>query len=374
MYNNFKIIKPGNTGLQNETPEQRDPRDYILGAAETKKEIKFQDGHGHADNAPTQDFQTLADGDGMFCVANSCTNGYEYDANYWAKKNQEIYKYLLQEKYIDENNNVKFNACIVAVGSGTDPNRGNSVSPVVEWIRKNGLAPQSARDWNNSWTKAQFYKLLNQVEIDAGKPILKIFTPAHEWLPTKMPGFSSVSTPIQMIEGLKYGVLRVSVDGNYDTDENGLISATLKGIGKLYYWNHSVTLRDYKLKDGVTLEKLAKMGYNEQVNAVEYWEVHDHYTKQILKFVGFYPFGDCKLIYFVLTQKKNKSMIYKQNGSSALYIKHWSKDLLIPFKDGKLPGGDVFKSLYSVDNYSDMPRLNYDVLPFPVADYGFTTD
>ena len=66
-------------------------------------------------------------------------------------------------------------------------------------------------------------------------------------------------------------------------------------------------------------------------------------------------------------------ILYKKKGSPAIYAKVYGQDLLVPFADGTLAGGDLLKTLYGVEKYSDLPRADVDELPFPIANYSFLT-
>jgi hypothetical protein len=357
MFNDFEIIKPTTTGL---LPEPvRDPRDYVLGAISSQgvvrdRPVLMKTGHGWKDFAPSNDYQRLADGDSNGCVSFSSVNAIQYSVNVESDNAKKVY--LNQEQYINDYGNFEANNRIVVVGSGTDPNTGNSVTAVAEFIRKNGLAPMSAWPWNNQMTRNEFYNggTVPPGITEKGEPLLKLFTIEHEWVPTDKSSnpFCQYCSPEQLIEALKYGTPTVSVDGNYERDENGLICGRQSAEGKLYNWNHRITLVDF--------------------SPGEWWECHDHYNNQFIKFAYEYRFGNPKC-YFVLENKKYP-MMYKQKGSPALYIKHWAQDLLIPFGAGKLEGGDLWKSLYSVENYSDIPRIDCEVLPFPVADFAIKTE
>jgi hypothetical protein len=152
---------------------------------------------------------------------------------------------------------------------------------------------------------------------------------------------------------LRYGTPTVSVDGYYERDADGLISALepIQGAqGKVYNWNHRITLVDYEWG--------------------KYWECHDHYSNQIIRFNFSYRFGNPKIYFLIL---KPMPQIYKKKGSPALFLKHWRDNLLIPFADGAVPGGDLFKSLFAVEKYSDLPRIDVDELPYPISTYSLTT-
>lgn len=360
MYNDFTIIKSLAKGLLPEP--KRDSRDYVLGAISKQgivrdRQILKTDGHGWKIESPTNDYQRLADGDSNGCVSFSTVNAVQYSVDDLMKNSKMAKAFLAQESYIDENKRFEANNRIVVVGSNTDPNAGNSVTVVAEFVRKNGLAPMSAWPWDNTMTRGEFYnnRRVPREIIDKGLPFLKLFGIEHEWVPTdkSFNQFSQVSTPAQLINALKYGTPTVSVDGNYERGGDGLICAMPSGIyntteGKLYYWNHRITLVDYSWNN--------------------WWECHDHYSNQFIKFAWNYPLGNPKLYFITL---KTMPQLYKKKDEPAIYAKHCSEDLLIPFADGAISGGDLFKTLYGVERYSDLPRIDVAELPYPVANYSF---
>lgn len=317
MYNDFEI-KRSVGGLINEPCPH--PKDYVLGATVTPKVVHFPTGHGWLPYAPTKDYQVVSNGDLNICVTDSVVNGYEYAVEKLRKDDAEIDAWLKENGYIDENDNVKFNNRIVAVGSGTDPNAGNTVTNVTEFIRVYGLAPQSAYPWDNSITKEEFYKPLTEEIKNSGKKILEVINFFHEWLPHKPIMFAQDHLQTQLINGLKYGCLRVSVDGNYEQDNNGLIRASERE-GKMYYWNHSVLIRDFKEDT--------------------YFDIHDHYNSQFLKFNWNYPFGNAKLLY--VSSKKNLSGQFVDYGKSIFVygLEGKYKNMPLGFEDG-----DVLKAIY----------------------------
>ena len=285
MYNENLII-PGNTGLQSEPPT--DPRDYVLGSGTLGnlvndvdnilrgRPVIFIDGHGWQTYSPSLSFQKMSNGDSNGCVTFSCSHGWEYQCDYYQKNDLQIYDLMGKLNFLDINGKVNINKSIVYVGSQTDPNAGNTVSNVVNWINKKGIANQSARNWDNTWTKEQFNTPLNQSEIDAGNESLKYFSFEHEWLPNSS-GY--LHSPAQIIEALKFSVVRISVDGRYFKDANGLVTIepNPNAIEGFVAYSHSVTLIDYKLN--------------------EYWLIHDHYTNQFVYFRWDYPFAFGKVFF-----------------------------------------------------------------------------
>jgi hypothetical protein len=66
-------------------------------------------------------------------------------------------------------------------------------------------------------------------------------------------------------------------------------------------------------------------------------------------------------------------ILYKKIGEPAIYALNTEDNVLVPFADGVVMGGKLFKTLYGTTNYSDLPRENVTELPYPIAPYQFTT-
>jgi hypothetical protein len=71
--------------------------------------------------------------------------------------------------------------------------------------------------------------------------------------------------------------------------------------------------------------------------------------------------------------KKNYMELYKKVGEPAIYVKHWNEPLLVPFADGAIAGGDIFKTLYGIADYSKLPIIKVENLPYPIASYSVKT-
>ena len=350
MYNENLII-PGATGLQSEPPT--DPRDYILGGGTLgnlvsnvdtilrDRPVLFIDGHGWQSYSPSLSFQKMINGDSNGCVTFSCTHGWEYQCDYYQKNDLQIYDLMGKLNFLDINGKVNINKSIVYVGSQTDPNAGNTVSNVVNWVNKQGIANQSARDWNNTWTKEQFNAPLTPAETNAGNESLKYFSFEHEWLPNSI---TYRHSPEQIIEALKFSVIRVSVDGRYFKDANGLVTVepnpnTVEGF---VAYSHSVTIIDYKLN--------------------EWWLNHDHYTNQFVYFRWDYPFAFGKV--FFLKKKPNMFRLIKQTSSPAVYLHCVASGHLYGIADGnEVNGAELLKS-FCGGNY-----FNANIVVIPDAEF-----
>jgi len=337
-YNDFEVKIPGATGLQNELQH---PSERLLGGAETQPPVIFSDLRGNEweQHQPTFDYQVFVDGDGNICVPTSILNGAEYYSNYLKSRYLSLANWFADNGYLDEQGSVKYNNCIAAVGSGTNPNAGNTPSRVFDYLKKNGFSPQSARNYDNSWSKARFYQSLTQEEKESGKPWLRMFAFTYYTVPTRVAIWNPTHTPEQLINALKRGVPRVSVDGNYERDPNtGLIRARREEGKLIYVYNHSVSCRGFEY--GVR------------------WTIHDHYTNQILDFAWDYPLGNARVpivtplglgVSFAKVENSPEIIMYGVDG------KYKNKPL--SFQDG-----DVAKAFFG--DYASMnPRLKLKVKP-----------
>lgn len=305
-------------------PEKElDPRDHFLGASDTAPVVTNDPLNFWKQFTPTKEIQMTVNGDSNACVTFSCLNAFEYYFNYLISKDGGVKKILEKLGCIDENGKANFSERFTAQMSGTDPDGGNTVTAVVESIRKDGLLGQKFLPTKDDITKQEFYSGITQEMKDQAKKILEFFDLKHAWLPTEY-NWNSNSEQ-QIIEGLKKGVIRVSVDGGgyWDKDENGYIKAN-KNEGKGYIYSHSVT----------------KVGGEQD----KYNLIHDHYTNQFPLFKWNYPFGNGKLLY--VTPKKKLYQLIKVSGKPAVYIcNNYSKNCYgIADGDDEITGGDLIKA------------------------------
>jgi hypothetical protein len=103
--------------------------------------------------------------------------------------------------------------------SGTIPNRGNSVTAVVESIRtKHGGVPEEVwPSMTETMTVEEHYKEIPP-EVDAKEDFLKEYEYKHEWLPNEI----MKGTLDKIIDdGLLYSPVMVSIEGWYSFDEQG---------------------------------------------------------------------------------------------------------------------------------------------------------
>ena len=233
-----------------------------------------------------------------------------------------------------------------AIKGGTKQGQGASVNVISECIRTMGGVPESVCP-SITDTLAEFYQPIPS-EIDSFENFLKGgFTFNHEWMLRKGM-FSEASSPEQMWDGLQYSPIPAAVDGEYRFTNDGMLKYGWSG--PFIQYTHCVSI-----VGGV---------YN------QYWLINDSENPHgLMKVEWPYCFGTPKILYLI-----KKPMLYKKNGDPTIYVKMWNQDLLLPFANGSMPGGDLFKSLFGISDYSQMPRTNVDVLPYPVSLIAITTE
>jgi hypothetical protein len=69
--------------------------------------------------------------------------------------------------------------------------------------------------------------------------------------------------------------------------------------------------------------------------------------------------------------KLNSMKLYKKKGESAIYFLNPKDNKLVPYADGVITGGDMFKILFG--DYKFAPTQIVDELPYSVAGYQMTT-
>ena len=311
-------IKQPSGGLIIDKPLEQD---HVLGATETVIEWEklVPDGHWR-DFQPVSERQSSKYGNTFGCVGFSLNN---------------IHEFIHRKRYNEEiNKSDRF----TVVGSGTIPGRGNTKRTVAEWSRKNGWVEEWRWPFNVDMTIEGYYnnRIIPPELVVLGLQKLRYTESGYQWLPD--------NSPKSLLNGLSFSPVQVDVEPYTFNSRNYVINT---GQG----YTHEVTVFDYE-------PDLC-------------WWVYDSERDQYVKLDWKYNFGGPMIHYF-----KKKAMtikLYKKIGEPAIYIKHWSLNLLIPFMSGYLAGGDLFKSLYNVEKYSDLEREDVEVLPFPVAPYGITT-
>lgn len=293
------------------------PEDWILGSKDPKKlgfQVLVENSHW-APYLPIQEIQRVRDGDTYGCVGFSKNNATEM-----VHKRKYGYEINLSDR-------------LLVVGSGTVRGVGNSMRGVSEWMRLNGFVLEADYPYNRQMTLDEFYATVPADIRTKAKEGLKINTTNYMAL--------AGSGQETLIDGLRFSPVQVAIEGRYTFDSNGRIRYT----GGDY--THAVIIFDYV------------PGANG--SAAEWW-VFDSETEQFLRFRGDYAFVS-PLIHFL---DKKTMKLYKKIGQSAICLKHWSEPSLIAFGDGVIPGGDLFKSIYSVEKYSDLPREDVTEWPYPI--------
>lgn len=315
---------------------------WVLGASPVQRPIIFPDGHGWGQFKPETEYQSKRGVETNSCVSFSCDNGYEYYGNYLMSIDEE-FKAIAINLGLVKNGKFNLSDRRTAKGSGTDPNAGNTVTAVVEYLRTKLFCPEDLWPFPDGMTKEEYFKDMPDEVENYGKKVDPLIEVQHEWVPRSQKYPVPVySDPEQLIEGLKRSVLRVSVDPRYVRNDSGLIYAESPSYG------HSVTLYDYVLD--------------------EKWLVHDHYLDQFIEFAWDYKFGHAKALFL---KKKIMPKLYKTLDSPAIYFFNPEDKLLVPFSDGEVKGGSLFKIFFG--DYKNVPVNKVQTLPYPVAPYSITT-
>lgn len=252
-----------------------------------------------ADVEPEYELQRKANVEMNACVSFSGDNVIEYLLNDLGKTESSLWS-TLQSLGLIKNGKVNVSDRRTAKGSGTDPAEGNTVRAVDDYLRAFYVCPEDLWPFPDGLTKDQYYTVMPAAVADYGKKCAPYFTLATKYVPD----VGVYSSPAQMWDALQYSPCWVSVDGNYQTDTNDVIRGeTLKAAVDsnkeqgTYWYNHRVTVRA-----GV-------FG--------QYWEIHDHYLKQIRKFAWDYPFAGVKIMN--IEKKTLPRFLRRPDGSIAFY-------------------------------------------------------
>lgn len=320
-------------------PEVEREEDYVFlgGKLDRKKLLPGGDWRPYL---PTPEAQATRFFDPFSCVSMSFNNVIETHLMRMMETDPEIKFILEKHNALDENGRPNFSDRWLAKMSGTIPGRGTTQDAVFDAVRKYGLVGESIWPKGEDMGENEYYAEIPQDIKDKGQEFLKFFDFGYEKLPYATP-WVRYATQQVVNEALEYSPLWACCDGRYEYDENGLIGYE----GKAITYNHAI----------------------EQAGIPQWvWDSYPDFLKQ---FVADYKMGFPRSINLI---KRNMPKLYKKKGEPAIYVKHWSKDLLIPFMDGFIPGGDLFKSLYAVESYKDLPREDVDELPYPILS-GITT-
>ncbi len=227
---------------------------------------------------------------------------------------------------------------------GVIPNVGTSDYAVEQSIINDGLVPESACVSNSdTMTSQQYFS-----KLDPALDLLEYFKKFYTVIYPPAPTYDGVSSNrITLYNISLYSVLLASVDGNYQFDSEGRICRSSQAD------SHKIIVLKLS-NNGATFDL-----WLDSENPGGFVKADPNYDYHYVK--------------FIYLKKKYTPMLYKLNGSPAIYCKHWSENLLIPFSDGSLAGGDVFKSLYGITDYSQLQINHVDTLPYPIATYSFIT-
>jgi len=299
-------------GLVVESPQDEDHVLGAEGATGPDFDVLVDDGQW-ANYAPNPELQRNRFGDTYMCVSFSANN---------------IAEFLVKRQY-DEF--VNWSDIFLGIGSGTIRGSGNGKRKVADWRRLNGYVLESDYPYTQDMTLDQVYSPLSASLLALGKKNLNFYSFLYKWL-----GDNSVQS---LMNGLKYSPLQVDVSGSYRMDANGYV-----------IWDES---------NPVYAHEVAIFGY-------EYgkcWYVFDSETLQYLRFAWNYPFGS-PMIHAV---KRNMHIeILKKKGGSALCVKTSGEPSLIAFSGGDITAETLFKSLYGISDFKQIPITEVAEWPYPI--------
>lgn len=303
------LIKPVG-GLIN---QDRDENDHVLGAALSGPdfEILIPDGQWET-YLPASELQRNNNGDTFMCVSFS---------------HQNCCEFIISRRYGEI-----LNMSDIALGvmSGTVRGQGNGKRTVAECARVNGFVLEEDYPYTEKMTLDQVYSPVPASIKAKAKENLKKWSLNYKWV--------SDNTPRGLQEALKYSPVQVDVTGGYEMDSRGIVVYD----GQPYI--HEVTIFGYE--PGVC------------------WYVFDSEASQYIRFAWNYKFGS-PMIHSI--KKKMQIQILKEKGNSALAVKHFSEPCLIAFSGGSVEAQALFKSLYGIVDFSQLPIIEVDKFPFPIS-------
>jgi hypothetical protein len=330
-------------GLIDEAPRSTDyihGQEEVLGGSTWEKKRKIVDMVvDWSNSSPEDELQKKGGVETNACVSFSVDKVISYLINDLIKVDAGL-KTLLETQGMIKNGLFNPSDRRTAKGSGTDPNVGNTVRAVDDYIRNSLFCPEDMWPFPEGMTREQYYAVMPGDVADYGKKIKPLLDIETKYLPTSPSNmYGQNSTPGQVWEGLQYSPIWVSVDGYYDVDSDGLVTGEMK-LGEIGYaprtYNHRVLVR--------------KGVYG------KFWEVHDNYLNQIVKFKWNYLFGGCKII---KVEKKTLTNPFVQVGASISFLA----------SGGQLKGqyvgvenGTTLKAVWG-DYDKAIPKINLDELP-----------
>ncbi len=315
-------------------------KDWMIGDASPFPTVAVNPtGDWRQENYPTQ-LQRNQFGDSYGCVTFSALN---------VLRTLALYKYQID---------LNLSEIFTIVMSGTVRGQGNSVFNVVESIRKNWSVKDELRPFTPDTTLDQVFSPIPPELIALALNDLKGWQPNWAWVPTSGKGFGIDWCERPQIEaGLKISPVEVIVDGNYVRDASGMV---IKSFGSHPGSTSSDVGGIMQLTHAVEVKAIDESGL--------FYHVRDAENQTEERFSIDYPF------YFCTVQSLTQNpMLYKKNGEPAIYALDNLKKNLIPFGDGAIAGGELFKALYNVTDYKQLNIIHVDTLPFEIAPYQFKT-
>lgn len=286
---------------------------HYLGSAPTL-DILNQDGHYGDVEIEVEIQKTKDGGDSYGCVIFSTNNCHEI-----------IHKL----RYGDE---INFSDPYGILGCGVIKNRGTSYENFFEWKRKNFCA------WENEMPFSK-YKTVDELYADKINTDLKNVVKIRGELYEIKYQFLTSNSTTSLLNGLKYSPIVAAVEGSYVFQNGKIVNA-----GGSFC--HSVLIIDFVVND--------------------YWLVMDSESHQVIKFDWNYKFSSPSIHSF---KKLMTPELYRKKGEKAIYFLNQDDKKLVPYTDGIVSGGSMFKTTgltYSMANV-------VDELPYPIADYSMTT-
>jgi hypothetical protein len=294
-----------------------DGQDHILGAvggiAGPDFEMLVPDGQWTA-YLPEGELQRNRFGDTFMCVSFSWNNIVEFLAN---RRYGEV---------------LNMSDVFLGSGSGTIRGQGNSKRAVAEWARRNGFVHETDYPYTESMTLDQAYAPLVPPLLAKGKANLDKWAFYWKWVGN--------NSPAALKDALRFSPVQVDVTGFYDMNDKGIV-----------VWNREKPQYAHE----VTV-----FGYEEGVC----WHVFDSEATQFIRFDWAYPFGSPLV---VSAKKKMNIQILKEKGKPALAVKHFSENCMIGFSGGTVEAQALFKSLYGITDFRELPIKEVDKFPCPMS-------
>lgn len=230
-----------------------------------------------------------------------------------------------------------------AVKSGTIPNQGNSYSNVENSLIEIGSVYEN--DYVSitpTMTQNEFYQLIPS-EIDIKENFKDVYDLMSYWIPRTNDGMTGIKAT--MFDFLAYSPIIVSVCGDYSFNNRGEIFRTSDDD------THAVLLLSIDSEE---------RPYNLVLDSEN--------PNGLVKFEAGYQFHYPKALFI---KRKNMPSLYKKKGEPAIYFLNPADNLLVPYSDGVIDGGAMFKIYFK--DYKFAPIQYVDELPYQIAPYSMTT-